>query len=290
MNRLRAGYCLWQNPFNAAQRQYISFEKCAAIVFWSKDPRPLLPHLEEIGARGIRFYFHFTLNDYVREGLEPGVPPLSRRIATFRELSERIGRERVIWRFDPILMGPGLGVETLLQRIGLLAQELAPYSEKFVFSFLDMYQKTRRRLQRLDPRFRAPTEEEASRIAAGIAGINHALARPLQLGACAEALDLSRFGIGKNSCIDPMLLHRLCPENPGIQSLCGLHPQKRASLLAAQGRPARDKGQRAACGCAPAKDIGRYDTCPHLCAYCYANSSNAAVLGGLAGDSRGERL
>lgn len=291
MERLRAGYCLWQNPFNAVQRQQVSFSRCAVIVFWSKDPGPLLPHLEEIAARGIQFYFHFTLNDYVREGLEPGLPPLSRRIATFRELAERIGRERVIWRFDPLLLGPGLDVATLLQRVGRLARELAPYTEKLVFSFLDMYQKTRRRLRRLDPGFRAPTHEEALRIAAGIAELNNTLARPLEIATCAEALDLSGFGIGKNRCIDPRLMLRLCPEDPGIRSLCGVHRQKQASLLEQAPDAPRDKGQRADCGCAPAKDIGRYDSCPHFCAYCYANASRASVLRGLAAaDSRGEKL
>lgn len=156
MNRLRADYCLWQNPFNAAQQQYISFEKCAAIVFWSKDPRLLLPYLSDIGARGIRFYFQYTLNDYVRETLEPGLPPLSERIATFRELSRRIGRERVIWRFDPIVVGAGLSVGTVLARIRRLAAELAPHTDKLVFSFLDMYQKTRRNLKNLDGRLRPP--------------------------------------------------------------------------------------------------------------------------------------
>lgn len=296
MNRLRAGYCLWQNPFNAAQQQYISFAKCAAIVFWSKDPRPLLPHLAEIEARGIRFYFQYTLNTYEREGLEPGLPPLSERIATFRELSRRIGRQRVIWRFDPIVMGAGLNVETVLARLRELAAELAPYTEKLVFSFLDMYKKTRRTLKSLDERLRAPTVDEAHRVAEGIAEINAILPRPLLLAACAEELDLQRFGVEKNSCIDAGLLSRLCPENADIQRSYGTRTsQKQGSLVTsakqAPGRPLKDTGQRKACGCAPAKDIGSYNTCLHLCAYCYANSSKAAVLREMGRtDSDSERL
>ncbi|MBD5646842.1 MAG: DUF1848 domain-containing protein [Desulfovibrio sp.] len=295
MNRLRAGYCLWQNPFNAAQRQYISFEKCAAIVFWSKDARPLLPHLGEIEARGIRFYFQYTLNDYEREGLEPGLPPLSERIATFRQLSERVGRQRVIWRFDPIVMGAGLGVETVLARMRQLATALAPYTEKLVFSFLDMYKKTQRNLGSLDASLRAPTGPEACQIAEGIAEINAALPRPLRLATCAEELDLQRFGVEKNSCIDFGLLCRLCPENENIQRIYGASAtQKQGSLLTPpgrSGRPVKDTGQRKACGCAPAKDIGSYNTCLHLCAYCYANSSKAAVLREMGSrDSNSERL
>lgn len=296
LNRLRAGYCLWQNPFNAAQRQYISFEKCAAIVFWSKNPRPLLPHLAEIEARGFQFYFQYTLNDYAQEGIEPGLPPLSERIATFRELAERIGRHRVIWRFDPILMGPDLGVENILARVRQLAAALAPHTEKLVFSFLDMYQKTRRNLKNLDPRLRAPTEDEAYQIAAGMAEMNAALPRPLALAACAEHLDLQRFGVEKNRCIDAGLLYRLCPENPGMQRLRARGvAQRQVSLVslanAAATRPVKDSGQRPACGCAPAKDIGRYNTCPHLCAYCYANGSETAVLRALErADCKSEML
>lgn len=296
MNRLRAGYCLWQNPFNPGQRQYVSFEKCAAIVFWSKNPRPLFPHLAEIGARGFQFYFQYTLNDYVREGLEPGLPPLAQRVATFRELAERIGRERVIWRFDPIILGPGLGVVHILERLRALAQQLAPHTEKLVFSFLDMYRKTRRRLKSLDARFRPPDAEEQRRLAAGLARINAGLARPLQLATCAEELDAEELGVHKNSCIDATLLRRLCPENAQIQRVyAGAAPQGQGSLLSASGAltpgPLKDKGQRAACRCAPAKDIGRYDSCPHLCLYCYANTSNAGVLRRMAtADSGAERL
>lgn len=297
MNRLRAGYCLWQNPFNPGQRHYVSFEKCAAVVFWSKAPRPLLPHLAEIEARGLQFYFQYTLNDYERVCLEPGLPALEERVATFQELSERIGRHRVIWRFDPIILGPGLGVPNILERLHALAEKLAPHTEKLVFSFLDMYRKTRRHLKSLDARYRAPDEEEARQLAAGIAGINTGLSRPLVLAACAEPLDLQSFGVEKNSCIDAGLLRRLCPDNAEIQrKYAGSGPQEQGSLLAPGAKaPAsaapKDTGQRPACGCAPAKDIGRYNTCPHLCAYCYANSSPAEVRRAMAAaESGAERL
>lgn len=296
MNRLRAGYCLWQNPFNAAQQHCISFEKCAAIVFWSKDPRPLLPHLAEIEARGIAFYFQYTLNDYEREGLEPGLPPLRERIATFRELAERFGRQRVIWRFDPIVMGRGLDVGTVLARMRQLAAALGPYTEKLVFSYLDMYKKTQRNLKCLDHSLRQPTADEAYRIAEGIAGMNAALPRRLALAACAEDHDLQLFGVKKNSCIDAELLCRLCPENSEIQRIYGGVPGRQQGSLVtlskrAPRRPVRDTGQRPACGCAPAKDIGRYNTCLHLCAYCYANSSKATVLREMERvDSKSEKL
>ncbi|MBD5627565.1 MAG: DUF1848 domain-containing protein [Desulfovibrio sp.] len=282
MERLRAGSCLWQNPFNARQRQYISFEKCAVIVFWSKDPSPLLPYLAEIEDRGYAFYFQYTLNDYEREGLEPYVPSLDRRIATFQELAARYGRHRVIWRHDPILVGDGLNVAAILERLHRVAELLAPYTEKLVFSFLDMYRKTALRLATQAPGFRAPHAGEMIELAEGIARMNASLQTPLRLATCAETVDLHHLGIEHNRCIDPALLLRLCPENAELARICGATAHKeQASLVAlppsASQRPLKDSGQRAACGCAPSKDIGRYNTCPHFCVYCYANGSKAGV-------------
>ena len=285
MERLRAGYCLWQNPFNARQRQYVSFEKCAVIVFWSKYPAPLLPHLEEIEARGCRFYLQFTLNDYAREGLEPCLPSLERRIDLFQELSLRIGRHRVIWRFDPIILGNGLGVPVLLERLHALAERLAPHTEKLVFSFLDMYRKTALRLAKQAPGFRAPEAAEVLQLAEGLTLMNSGLKTPLRLATCAETIDLRHHGIEHNRCIDPALLLRLCPDKPELMRLCGVAPKEQGALIALPAAPGtpqgKDRGQRPACGCAPSKDIGRYNTCPHLCVYCYANGSRAEVERGM---------
>lgn len=296
MNRLRAGYCLWQNAFNAHQQQYVSFEKCQAFVFWSKNPQALMPCLPEVEERGFQYYFQYTLNDYEQEGLEPRIPKLAQRIAAFQKLSERIGRHRVIWRFDPIIMGNTLTVESILERMLRLAERLAPYTEKLVFSFLDMYKKTENNLKKVDPLLRPPSEEEALRLAEGIAQINKSLVSPLALSACAEKLDLHPLGIERNKCVDPALLLRLCPTSAEMRNTCAkLRLQKQGSLLPLAQAPGnddiKDAGQRAFCGCAPSKDIGRYNTCMHLCAYCYANQSKMAVINGMnAVDVTGERL
>lgn len=283
MERLRAGHCLWENPFNPRQKRYVSFERCAVIVFWSKDPRPLLPWLSEIAARGYQFYFQFTLNDYEAEGLEPGVPALDRRIATFQELSERIGRERVIWRFDPLIMGGPLTVERMVGRIDALAEQLAPYTEKFVFSFLDMYKKTAGRLRKIDPGLRRPTAEEAQRLTQAVVRRNAALPTPLRLATCAEPPWVAEPCVEANSCIDPGLLLRLCPDSADIQRLCGRRTSAEQGALLAlpptgRQRGLKDSGQRPRCGCVPSKDIGSYSTCMHFCAYCYANGSRARVM------------
>ena len=109
-DRLEKGYSVWTNPFNGA-KSYVSYARTRLVVFWSKNPRPLLPHLEKLREKGIRCYLHYTLNDYETEGLERGIPPLDERIGTFLRLSELLGKELVIWRFDPLIRTDRIGVE-----------------------------------------------------------------------------------------------------------------------------------------------------------------------------------
>ena len=135
--RLEAGYCAWVNPFNQ-KKMYVSFKNCRVVVFWSKNPEPILPYLHKLDERGIHYYFQFTLNDYEQEGFEPNVPELERRIETFRKLSGMIGKERVIWRFDPLIVTPSLSTDMLLARIERIGDSLKGCTEKLVFSFVDV--------------------------------------------------------------------------------------------------------------------------------------------------------
>ena len=258
MRRLREGYCVWVNPFNRS-RQYVSFRRCKFIVFWSKNPAPLVPHLEELRDRGFDLYVQFTLNDYEAEGLEPGLPSLQRRVETFASLSALLGRERVLWRFDPLLLGTELPPEALLERINRLAGKMQYLTDTLTFSFIDIapYVRVRARMQKHFPAIREPGNEEIPRIAAGIAHCNSALQKPLTLASCAENAELAASGIRTASCVDAARINVLCPGTT-------ISPNK-------------DRGQRAACGCAPSKDIGAYGTCMHLCAYCYAHSTENAV-------------
>ena len=146
-NRLAKGYCVWYNPFNR-RKMYVSFERCKAIVFWTKNPKPILPYLHELDRRGIHYYFQFTLNDYVSEGFEPNVPSVTQRVETFRELSEMIGKERVIWRFDPLIITPSITPRVLLSRIWKIGNQLKGYTDKLVFSFVDVkaYRKVQNNL------------------------------------------------------------------------------------------------------------------------------------------------
>ncbi len=276
MHRLRAGYCGWQNPFNPKQIQYVSFARCKAIVFWSKNPRPLMQYLSELDDMGIDFYFQFTLNDYRQERLEPGIPALEKRIQTFKKLAMLIGSHRVIWRFDPIIMGASLTVPELLARIAHIAGELCGSTDKLVFSFLDMYAKTRASLGKIGLQLGAPDKRQMFDIASGIAEINSRLERPLTLQCCAEDIDLTSLGINRASCIDGVLLRELCRDGK-VSDLPELPEQGSLIPSQAQGMK-RDNGQRRLCGCHPARDIGAYDTCMHMCAYYYANHSREKVI------------
>jgi hypothetical protein len=258
-NRLKAGWCGWTNPFNGRFSR-VSFEAARVFVFWSKNPEPLIPLLGEWDQRGLGYYFQFTLNDYDHEGLEPRVPALEARLDTFKRLSDRIGPDRVIWRFDPLLITTATPPERLLDKVVRLGQRLSPYTRKLVFSFADIerYQKVARRLKLAGVGAREFTFDEREAFARGLARASAGWG--IEMAACAEEHDLSAHGIGANACIDGELLKRLYPDDRELMAFLGR-------------RGLKDRGQRKACRCIQAKDIGAYNTCPHGCVYCYANAA-----------------
>lgn len=256
---LRRGSCEWQNPFNARQRQIVNFSNVRAIVFWSKNPSPLIPWLEEISDSGRQFYFQFTLNDYEKEGLEPGAPPLRERIKTFSNLARRC---KVIWRYDPIVMGGRLSVGSQIQKVANLMKCLGDLAARLVFSFMDLYGRAGSSLARFNPEYRIPCIAEMREFTMRLIEQRDRIAPQLKLATCAEAdLDYQAMGIEKNSCIDPRLVNEICASEVY---------RPRRSLLGDSYE--KDKGQRRACCCAPSKDIGNYrgQPCGHGCRYCYA--------------------
>ncbi|MBO4317177.1 MAG: DUF1848 domain-containing protein [Mailhella sp.] len=297
-NRLRAKYCVWYNPFNR-KPSYVSFERARAFVFWSKNPAPLIPVLPEFDKKGIGYYFQFTLNDYMREGFEPNVGPLEKRIETFRTLASKIGRERVIWRFDPVVMGPGLDPETIAARIGAIGSRLKGHTEKLVFSFVDVaaYRKVQTNMAktalfgRENVLSAEASEKQIGELCERLAALRDRWKREgwdVTLATCAEKADLAQYGIEHNRCVDDALLRRLYPDDAKLMEYLRPMPVK-GSLLApapaggsGEAMPVypacgKDQGQRKECGCVTSKDIGMYDTCAHFCAYCYANSSSETV-------------
>lgn len=274
MNRLRAGFVRRTNPFDTKQVEHISFGNTRAFVFWSKDPRPLFQHLPEIDANGFTYYFQFTLNDYRREGLEPHLPSLQERVDAFRSLADRIGSKRVVWRCDPLMPGDTVTIDELLERIDRLAGMLRGYTEKLVFSFVDIerYRKVRSRLVNQGRVAREFRQEEMAAFARNLGRLNRGWG--FTLATCAEKADFA--GIAHNRCIDGALLAELSANDGALTEFLGI----KADLfgLSTDWSHIRDRGQRRECGCIASKDIGVYGTCPHLCTYCYANGPDHDVL------------
>ena len=274
LERLRAGYCNWVNPFNR-ETYRVSFEDARMIVFWSKNPKPMLERLDELEALGFKnYYFQSTLNDYVREGLEPNVPPVEERIETFKALAKRIGKERVIWRYDPLILSDDLTVDALLERIACIGRELRGSTEKLVFSFADIhaYRKVDKNLAGTTCREFSPDEKIA--FARGLRNISIDLG--LEMATCAEDIDLSAYGIKHNKCVDDDLMMRLFNTDSKLMEFIGAEYDMLDGWSIKKSK--KDKGQRKACGCVISKDIGMYNTCPHLCKYCYANDCRESVL------------
>ena len=148
-HRLKVGYSAWTNPFNGV-KSYVSYQDTRFIVFWSKNPRQLLQHLDYLKERNIGCYIQYTLNDYEKEGLERGVPKLSERVDTFKLLVDKLGKGRVIWRFDPLLLTDDISIDALLTKIERIGDQLQGYTEKLVFSYADIlsYRKVKANLEK----------------------------------------------------------------------------------------------------------------------------------------------
>ena len=295
VNRLRKGYVVWKNPFNQ-QPMYISFKETRVIVFWTKNPEPIIPYLAELDKRGIHYYFQVTLNDYEQEGFEPNVPSVAKRIETFKKLSQMIGKEKVIWRFDPLIVTTQLTSQTLLSRIWHIGNELKGYTNKLVFSFVDVkaYRKVQNNLVKETPFFSKENVENAEMTEAQRMEMVEGLVKlrekwkndgwDLQIATCAEDMDLSRYGIEHNCCIDGEMMKLIFAEDKELQYYLhtGKLPERDmfGDIPPIPNKPKnlKDKGQRKACGCMVSKDIGMYNTCRHLCVYCYAYTSKEIVL------------
>ena len=263
-HRLEKGYIRWRNPFSG-QDSYVSFANTRFIVFWSKNPEPLLPYLSVLKERGIGCYIQYTVNDYEAEGLEPNVPSLAQRIDTFSRLVDTLGSGPVVWRFDPLILTDKINIDTLLEKIAHIANALTGYTEKLVFSFADIesYKKVSHNLRLSGINYREWDEESMQEFALRLSTLNRDNWN-FRLATCAERIDLSEYGIEHNRCIDPELISRLTPHDAILQNF--LYNAK------------TDTGQRKACGCILSKDIGAYNTCPHGCLYCYANTSPTSAF------------
>lgn len=300
-HRLKVGYSAWTNPFNG-KKSYVSYEKTKFIVFWSKNPRPLLNHLDELKEKGIGCYIQYTLNDYENERLEKGVRPLTERIETFKLLVDKLGKGSVVWRFDPLVLTQTIGVDDLLRKIEYIGDSLFGYTEKLVFSFADIasYRKVKTNLEKNNIPYIEWDETTMLEFASKLSELNKKW--NYELATCGEKIDISQFGIKHNHCVDDKLIVRLGYRSPELMKFLGAEiwqgqpiqqdlfaieetqPIPEDAILLDNGKYAiinknnKDKGQREFCGCMKSKDIGEYNTCPHLCEYCYANTSKETAV------------
>ena len=295
-HRLEKGYSAWTNPFNGV-KSYVSYENTRFIVFWSKNPRPLIPHLDYLKERNIGCYIQYTLNDYEKEGLERGVPNLSERIDTFKQLVNKLGKGRVIWRFDPLLLTDDISIDTLLSKIEYIGDQLQGYTEKLVFSYADIlsYRKVKANLEKSHIPYHEWTEPQMLEFAERLAELNKKWG--YTLATCGEKVNLQQFGIDHNHCVDDTLIIRFAYEDKKLMDFLKVkafpmpvpnlfgesEPLPEDAIILPNNTYAthgdnRDKGQRLFCGCIVSKDIGEYNTCPHLCEYCYANTSKEVAV------------
>jgi DNA repair photolyase len=254
LERIRAGRVMVKNPFNPNQKKLVSLrpEEVEVIVFWTRNANPLLPYLHELDERGYRYMFLYTITGY-GPPLETRSPSLEKALETFRRLSAALGPERVFWRFDPILVVEGNGVQDITSRFARIASSLQNHTSRVIVSFLDFYGKVVKNLQQLENTFGMKVidlSEQTEKVAA-IATSLASLAREnrMQIQSCAEKFDLESYGITAGSCIDAESLNRTF----GLALKAG-----------------KDKSQRAQCRCTVSQDIGTYGTCRHGCVYCYA--------------------
>ncbi len=274
--RWKKGYVKWINPFNQ-KPVYVSFEKTRAVVFWTKNPKPMIKHFDFLDKEVKNYYFQYTLNDYDAEGFEEKVASVDNRIHTFIELSKKIGKEKVIWRYDPLILTQDIDVKELLRRIERIASEIHSYTEKLVFSFADIgvYRKVQNNLK--DTHYIEFDKDTMEEFALGLQDLNKKWG--LELSTCSELIDLDTFGITHNKCIDDDLMIKLFPHDKELMSFLGVEIVTGTLDLYPDSTPIKslqnlkDKGQRKECGCIKSKDIGQYNTCPHGCNYCYANTS-----------------
>ena len=281
VERWKAGYVKWKNPFNGVPL-YVSFKKARAVVFWTKNPKPIFKHLDFLDENISNYYFQFSLNDYDKERFEEKVPNVQTRIDTFIELSNRIGKDRVVWRFDPLLMTNEIDVDELLRRVERIGNELYQYTNKLVFSFADIsiYKKVESNLKKANINYIEFDSNSMEQFAIGLKSLNEKW--KLELATCAEKFDLNKYEINHNKCIDDDLMIKLFAHDKQLMDFLGVKFIEPTLFNPAGGRAKtkklEDKGQRESCGCIVSKDIGEYNTCPHGCVYCYANTSREIAI------------
>jgi hypothetical protein len=252
MNRLDAGYCLMRNPYNGrVTRVDLTRDTVDGFVFWTKNLGPFISRLNEIYRRGYPFMAQYTINGYPR-ALEVSVLEAESAAEHVQQVSDRFGRDAIVWRYDTILISSLTPVKFHLENFARIAESLYGYTNECVISFAQIYRKTKRNLDRAAAAehftWRDPTSEERRTILRSL--LKSAASNGMKLTVCSQP-EYAHDGVEEAHCIDA----------------------QRLSRIAGRTITAKLKGMRDTCGCYQSKDIGDYDTCPHGCVYCYAVQS-----------------
>lgn len=245
-DQLQSGQVKITNPWNSKQKKIISLraEEVDCFVFWTRNPSKFMQRIALLS--DYQYYFHLAITGY-GELLEPNMIETSLAIQSFRNLAKKIGSDRIIWRYDPIIFTNELDINYHEKNFALLSEQLSTYTKTCMISFVDEYQKNRRNLKKIG--YQKPSEIMIQELSKKI--VNLANRCKIKVFTCAEPYDLSDFGIAPGSCID-----------------C-----ERIALISGKKRKQKkDRNQRPDCRCALSVDIGSYDTCHYDCLYCYANS------------------
>ncbi len=259
MNRIKEGFLLTRNPFNAHQIRRVSLapDDVDLFVFWTRNPTMLMHHLDELNVIGYKYYFQYTITGYPKE-LENNVPRPHKAIDTFSKLSDMIGPKKVIWRYDPILLSNLVNIDEHKRLFTKIASMLAGKTNKVVISFTDLYKKTEKNLNQIEHFSYSDIVQKQDMLSdLSLYMREVANANGMIIETCAEEMGLEQFGINHGKCIDDNL----------IKDIFGISISNK-----------KDSGQRNACGCIKSIDIGMYNTCRHGCSYCYATFNPNAVL------------
>ena len=251
LNRVQAGFVDVRNPMNIHQVSRINIrpEVVDCIVFWTKNAGNIIPHLDKL--KDYKFYFQYTINPY-NKLIEENVPLKKDIIENFRSLSEIIGPNRIIWRYDPILLTDLFDIKYHLRYFEELSKRLKGHTNRCVISFVDLYKKTTSNAREL--MMKEPTDKEMHLLAQNLSSI--AKEYGMDIVSCSESIDFDFDGVRHGCCIDKNLIEEIVGYKIDVK---------------------KDKNQRKECGCVESVDIGAYNTCLHGCKYCYANFNNMKV-------------
>ena len=249
-NRLRAGFVMVRNPYypQLVTRYVLDPKLVDVLCFCTKNPAPMLEHMDLLAP--FRQLWYVTLTPYGKD-IEPNVPDKHEVIRSIQKLSQHIGKDAVIWRYDPVFLSEKYSMDYHFRAFETIAKELSGYTVKAVISFLDLYAKTRRNF----PEGKKVSMEDQEIMTERLVRI--AEENGMHVYTCLEAESLAACGADISGCMSQKVVEESVHEILNVPKLS----------------PARQ-----GCACLLGNDIGVYNTCPHFCRYCYANYDREAVL------------